>query len=117
MFHRNDPEVTFLAQKEPGPPGAPTGSPNPFDGVQPDLGVWGDAFNSTWKTLLGGVWGIAFLIVAFGFIRATVELQRAKKGGYSADVHEHTESAKKSVFALIALAGLGMIFGAVIAIF
>ncbi|RDI35417.1 hypothetical protein DFR72_1011168 [Lentzea flaviverrucosa] len=117
MFYRIHSEVRFLAQNDPGPPGAPTGSPNPFDGVQPDLGVWGEAFNSTWKTLLGGVWGIAFLIVAFGFIRATVELQRAKKGGYSADVHEHTESAKKSVFALIALAGLGMIFGAVIAIF
>lgn len=117
MFHRKNPEVRFLAQNDPGPPGAPTGSPNPFDGIQPDLGVWGDPFNAAWKTGLAGAWALGFVVIAFGFIRATVELQRAKKGGYSADVHEHTESLKKSIFSLIALAGVGMIFGAFIALF
>ncbi|SDP97844.1 hypothetical protein [Lentzea jiangxiensis] len=106
----DDPELTIAGQKEPS-------APNPFDGVQPDLSVWGGAFESAWQTLLAGVWGLAFLVVAFGAVRAVVELQRAKKGGYSADVHEHTESVKKSAFALIALAGLGVLFGAVISIF
>lgn len=90
---------------------------NPFNGITPDFTVFGIPFTAAWQKVLGGVWGIAFVIVAFGAIRAVVELQAAKKGGYQSSVLEHTESAKRSGLALLALAALGIIFGAVVAIF
>jgi hypothetical protein len=102
----------FLAQQP-----TPTNTTNPFDGVVPDFNVFGVNFTKAWQKLLAGVWGVAFVVVAFGAIRSVVELQHAKKGGYQTSVHEHTESAKRSGIALAALAGLGIIFGAVIALF
>lgn len=90
---------------------------NPFQGVVPNFEVFGVEFTAAWQKLLGGIWGIAFVLAAFGAIRAVLELQHAKKGGYQTSVHEHTESAKRSGFAVAALAALGIIFGAVIALF
>jgi hypothetical protein len=101
----------FVAQQ------APPGSKNPFDGVVPDFNVFGIQFTQAWQKLLAGIWGIAFVVAAFGAIRAVLELQHAKKGGYQTSVHEHTESAKRSGFALAGLAALGIIFGAVVALF
>jgi hypothetical protein len=90
---------------------------NPFNGVVPNFSIFGVEFTKAWQKLLAGVWGLAFVIVAFGAIRAVIELQHAKKGGYQSSVLEHTESAKRSGLALGALAALGIIFGAVIALF
>lgn len=106
--------VDVVAQQQPPAPG---NSRNPFDGVIPDFTVFGATFTNAWQKLLAGLWGIAFVIAAFGAIRAVLELQHAKKGGYQSSVHEHTESAKRSGMALGALAALGIIFGAVIALF
>jgi hypothetical protein len=99
----------FLAQQG--------GNKNPFDGIVPDFNVFGIPFTQAWQKVLAGVWGIAFVVVAFGAIRAVIELQHAKKGGYQTSVLEHTESAKRSGLALGALAALGIIFGAVVALF
>ena len=91
--------------------------PNPFDGITPNFSVFGVQFNAAWQKLLAGVWGLAFVVVAFGAIRAILELQSAKRHGYHTSVAERTDSVKRSVIALAALAGLGVIFGAVIAVF
>ncbi|MEV7043737.1 hypothetical protein [Amycolatopsis sp. NPDC051061] len=98
--------VHFLAQ-----------SPNPFDGVVPNFDVFGVEFNSAWKKLLGGVWGLAFVVFAFGTIRATLELQSAKRHGYHTSVADHSASLKRSVVGLGVLTSLGLIFGAVLAVF
>lgn len=108
--------VTAAQHLAAGPPPPPPNH-NPFAGVVPDFSVFGLAFTQAWQKLLAGVWGVAFVIVAFGAIRSVIELQHAKRGGYQSSVHEHTESAKRSALALGALAGLGIIFGAVIALF
>ncbi|MFC3456319.1 hypothetical protein [Amycolatopsis speibonae] len=92
-------------------------SPNPFDGVVPDFGVFGVEFNAAWKKLLGGVWGLAFVVLAFGTIRATLELQSAKRNGFHTSVAGHTASLKRSVIGLAVLASLGLIFGAVLTVF
>ena len=98
----------FLAQQ---------GTRNPFDGILPDFNVFGLAFTKAWQKVLAGFWGLAFVVVAIGAIRAVIELQHAKKGGYQSSVLEHTDSAKRSGLALGALAALGIIFGAVVALF
>lgn len=100
-----------LAQPQPG------GGKNPFNGVVPDFSIFGVEFTNAWQKLLAGLWGLAFVVTAFGAIRATLELQHAKKGGYQAGVLEHTESVKKSGLALAGLSALGIIFGAVVALF
>ena len=53
---------------------------------------------------------------AFGTIRATLELQSAKRSGYQASVSEHSASLKRSVIGLGVLSSLGLIFGAVLAV-
>ncbi|RLK58365.1 hypothetical protein [Actinokineospora cianjurensis] len=95
----------------------PAGGKNPFDGITPDFSVFGVEFTQGWQKLLAGLWGLAFVVAAFGAVRAVLELQHAKKGGYQASVHEHTESAKRSGYAVLGLAALGIIFGAVVALF
>ncbi len=92
-------------------------APNPFDSVKPDFTVFGVEFTQAWQTLLGGVWGLAFVVVAFGLIRAILELQSAKRSGYQVAVAEHTTSLKRSVLALAALASLGIVFGAILSVF
>ncbi|HKN51800.1 MAG TPA: hypothetical protein VJX66_04825 [Amycolatopsis sp.] len=93
-----------------------TQAPNPFDGIMPNFDVFGVQFNAAWKKLLGGVWGLAFVVFAFGTIRATLELQSAKRSGYQASVSEHSASLKRSVIGLGVLSSLGLIFGAVLAV-
>ncbi|GAA1027290.1 MULTISPECIES: hypothetical protein [Amycolatopsis] len=92
-------------------------SPNPFDGIVPNFDVFGVQFNAAWKKLLGGVWGLAFVVFAFSTIRATLELQSAKRSGYQTSVSEHSASLKRSVIGLGVLASLGLVFGAVLAVF
>lgn len=94
-----------------------TQAPNPFDGVVPNFDVFGVDFNAAWKKLLGGVWGLAFVVFAFGMIRATLQLQSAKRNGYQTSVAEHTASLKRSVVGLGVLASIGLIFSAVLAVF
>jgi hypothetical protein len=92
-------------------------SPNPFDGVVPNFDVFGVEFNSAWKKLLGGVWGLTFVAFAFGTIRATLELQSARRNGYHTSVAEHSAALKRSLIGLGVLSSLGLIFGAVLTVF
>lgn len=45
---------------------------NPFDGIGPDLTVFGPLFDALWKQVLAAVWGIVlivsgiFLVLSFG---------------------------------------------------
>lgn len=45
---------------------------NPFDGIGPDLSVFGPIFDALWKQLLAAVWGLVlivsgvFLVLSFG---------------------------------------------------
>lgn len=92
-------------------------APNPYDGVVPDMTILGAEFNTAWKKLLGAAWGAGFAWAGFGAIRAVLELQRAKRGGYGAQVAENSDSAKASLLTLLALSGLGVIVGAVVSVF
>ncbi|QSE87943.1 hypothetical protein JWS13_04335 (plasmid) [Rhodococcus pseudokoreensis] len=90
---------------------------NPFDGVTPDFSIFGLQFTQAWQKVLGGFWGIGFVVTAFSAIRATVALARAKKGGYGVQVAEQTEDAKWAGIAFGALSMLGVIVGGVITVF
>lgn len=90
---------------------------NPFDGVVPDFAIFGAEFNNAWRKILAGLWAIAFVIVGAGFIRAIIDYQSAKKGGYAQGVAEKADSAKSSAIALGALSGLPIIVGAIVSVF
>jgi hypothetical protein len=90
---------------------------NPFDGVVPDFDVFGAQFNAAWKKLLGGIWAMGFAITGFSAVRAAVNLAKAKRGGYSAQVAEQTEDAKWAGAAFVALSMLGVLVGGLVAMF
>lgn len=100
--------VEFLSQQ---------GSRNPFDGITPDFNVFGIQFTKAWQKVLAGLWGLTFVWLAGGALRAAYQLQEAKKGGYSAGVLEHTDGIKRLGMALAVVSGIGIIFGAVVALF
>lgn len=37
---------------------------NPFDGVGPDLSVFGPLFDTLWKQILAAVWGLVIIVTA-----------------------------------------------------
>lgn len=90
---------------------------NPFENVTPDFSIFGMEFTKAWQKLLGGAWGIGFVITAFSAVRAAVSLARAKKGGYGVQVAEQTEDAKWAGIAFGGLSMLGVIVGGIISVF
>lgn len=38
---------------------------NPFDGIGPDLSVFGPLFDALWKQVLAAIWGIVIVVSAF----------------------------------------------------
>ncbi|WP_228839789.1 hypothetical protein [Nocardia farcinica] len=89
---------------------------NPFEGVVPDFTIFGAEFNNAWRKLLAGIWGLCFVVVGFGCLRAVVEYQSAKKGGYAQSVAEKADAAKTSAIALGALTCLPLIVGGIVSL-
>lgn len=89
---------------------------NPFDGVVPDFTVFGAQFNSAWKKLLGGLWALAFAVIAAYCISATVKFASAKKQGYEHGITESAKDLKNGAIAAGVCAGLPIIFGAILSV-
>lgn len=89
---------------------------NPFDGVQPNFSVFGAEFTEWWQLLLGGLWGIGFIIIAFMGIMAAVKVATARREGRTHDVAEGLSSLKNWGIGLLLLVGLPVIFGAFLAL-
>ncbi|MWJ38224.1 hypothetical protein [Clavibacter michiganensis] len=50
---------------------------NPFEGVTPNFDWLGDGFRNVWVPALGGVLGLALILLAFFFIKAALGLRKA----------------------------------------
>ncbi|MGC4174337.1 hypothetical protein [Demequina sp.] len=87
---------------------------NPFDGIHPDAGVLGGAFNTKAGVILAAVWGVAFLIVAVMWIIALVKYGTASREGQAHGVVEATSGIKRVIGATIGLALAGVLFGAIV---
>lgn len=85
---------------------------NPFPGV-PNFTVFGASFTTWWQKLFAAAWAIGIVISGFYLIVGLVAMAKADAN----NPHAHAEGKKKATGAaigLIALAGLGVILGAIL---
>lgn len=87
---------------------------NPFSGLSPDAGVFGLDFTEAWQWWLVGIWGLAFVILAFKGIMAWAAAGAAKRAGNVHDYNEALSGVKVWGMSLVGLVGLPLIFGAVL---
>lgn len=85
---------------------------NPFPGA-PDFTVFGVAFDAWWKKLFAAVWALGLIVAAFYLVVGVLAM--AKADGNNPRAHqEGKEKATGAGIGFIALAGLGVIIGAIL---
>lgn len=89
---------------------------NPLDGIIPDFTIFGAEFTQLWQKLLGGVWGIAIVVVIVFLIMGFVKIAQNGETNPQA-VAEGKKQVLWSFIGLGCLVALAVIVGAVIAIF
>lgn len=89
---------------------------NPIDGIIPDFSIFGAQFTELWQKLFAGLWGIAIIIAIVFLIRGLVAMSTTS----SSNPNAYREGRTQALWAGISLGGLvalGVIVGAIIAIF
>lgn len=89
---------------------------NPFDGVNPDIGLFGPALNQTWKRILAAIWGACIALAGLWVLTSFLASKKARKRGMSSDLSESGEDLKLSLFVLGGVAAVSPIVGAVLVI-
>ncbi|WP_402377997.1 hypothetical protein [Isoptericola rhizosphaerae] len=87
---------------------------NPFDGVTPDITVFGVKFENTITLILGGLWALCLVGGAIGMLLGGGKWALATKVTHSVEgALEGSEGFKKAAIATGVIALIGMIFGAI----
>jgi hypothetical protein len=89
---------------------------NPLDWTKPNFEVFGVKFKNGAALVLGGIWGLALVLIAGAFLLNLAKWGIAKKRGHSDDIEEGSDGAKKSAIAFGATAAAGVILGAILAL-
>lgn len=89
---------------------------NPIDGIVPDFAIFGVQFTQLWQKIFAGFWGIAIVVVIVFLVQGIVKIAQ------SGDTNPQGVAAGKqqvvlSGAALGGLVALGVIVGAIIAVF
>ncbi|WP_032368362.1 hypothetical protein [Rhodococcoides fascians] len=87
---------------------------NPYDGVSPDIGLFGPALNQTWKRILAAIWGASIAIAGLWVLTSFLASKKARKRGMSSDLSEAGEDLKLSLIVLGGVAAVSPIVGAVL---
>lgn len=87
---------------------------NPFDGVNPDVGLFGNALNATWKRLLAAVWGGCIAICGFYVLTSFLKFRKARGRNMPSDLSDASEDLRMSLYALGGTAGVSMIIGSLL---
>ncbi|QCB51804.1 hypothetical protein E5720_17570 [Rhodococcus sp. PAMC28707] len=87
---------------------------NPFDGVNPDIGLLGPALNSTWKRLLAAAWGVALAVTGFNVMTSFLSFKKAKSRGMPGDLSDASADLKLAGAGLAGTAAAGVIVGAIL---
>ncbi|MEH6793392.1 MAG: hypothetical protein V7694_04575 [Rhodococcus sp. (in: high G+C Gram-positive bacteria)] len=87
---------------------------NPYDGVNPDISLFGPALNQTWKRILAAIWGACIAIAGLWVLTSFLASKKARKRGMSSDLSESGEDLKLSLFVLGGVAAVSPIVGAVL---
>ena len=89
---------------------------NPIDNIVPDFAIFGAEFTQLWQKLFAGFWGIAIVIAIVFLIRGFVAIAQSSSSNPNAYKEGRTQAMWAGI-ALGALVALGVIVGAIIAIF
>ncbi|MBY4212624.1 hypothetical protein HQO27_01690 [Rhodococcus fascians] len=106
---------TQLAYAQPAPTPAPQpagGAVNPFDGVSPDISLFGPALNQTWKRFLAAIWGASIAICAFWVMTSFLKFRKARGRNMPSDLSDASDDLRLSLYALGGVAGISPIIGA-----
>jgi hypothetical protein len=90
------------------------GAVNPFDGISPDIGLFGPALNSTWKRLLAAVWGACIAITGFYVLTSFLKVRKARGRNMPSDLSDASDDLKLSFYALGGTAAVSPIIGALL---
>lgn len=94
-------------------PGAGDGqAKNPFDGVTPDISVFGAKFNSGIVILLGAIWGLSIIAAAVNLVPAMGKFNAAKSHHDSDGITKGKEHVIKAWAILVAVVCVPLIVGA-----
>ena len=87
---------------------------NPLEGVKPDIGVLGPAFNSVWARVVGAIWGVALAASTVKLIMALYKMRSMNKAGMPTEMADAGQEAKIAGIAVGCLASVGIIVGAIL---
>lgn len=89
---------------------------NPIDGIVPDFTIFGAEFTELWQKIFAGLWGLAVVVTIVFLVLGITKMAQSSSSnpqGYK----EGRTSALWAGISLGALVALGVIVGAIIAIF
>ncbi|MGQ4496608.1 hypothetical protein ACUH95_06370 [Dermabacteraceae bacterium P13101] len=94
----------------------PSDIKNPFDGVSPNINVFGTGFSSLANNLLSGVWGVVLVGCAIYVLLSTLKWASARKQARTEDLTEAAGSLKASLVALAFAAGAPILVRAILSL-
>ncbi len=89
---------------------------NPFDGVSPNFTVFGAQFTHLWQLVLGAIWALALIYTAAQFVVGLASMASHKGGAHPSQLAESRSEAKKNAIAFAAVACVGVLAGAILAV-
>ncbi|MBO0731793.1 MAG: hypothetical protein J2P57_21215 [Acidimicrobiaceae bacterium] len=94
---------------------AGSGGWNPFKKIAPSFGPFRPILESRVNSLLALAWIIALCYLGFRLVTNLSAFGKAKKGRYGTDLSEAKEDLAWSAGAIVAVAAIGSIYGALVA--
>jgi hypothetical protein len=91
-------------------------SNDPFNGVVPNFAIFGADFNTWWKKLLAGVWGISIVYCAFKLFPAALSVHRSRTVGNVTSLGEASQDLKFWGAGTLMVLAAGLVFGTLLTI-
>jgi hypothetical protein len=89
---------------------------DPFDGVVPNFAIFGADFNSWWKKILAGVWGLSIVYCAFRLFPAALSMHRSRHVGNVTSLGEASQELKFWGAGTVMVVAAGLVFGALLTV-
>jgi len=86
---------------------------NPFANLVPDFSVFGAEFTTWWTKLFVGMWAAAIIVAGVFLLTSLVKLHKATNNNIPGQADEAKTAAMWAAGSLAALAGFGVIVGAI----
>lgn len=86
---------------------------NPLNGITPDFSAFGVEFDSLWKKLIAGVWGLAIIVIV-GYLAMSFMTMVTASGNDPRKVKDSRAGVMNASMALAGAIALPIIVGAII---